>query len=196
MKVTDLIKAFAEREELPIDVNDVLGCLRQNGSSDDEIEFIGVDLDPDVLQGAIKVFHVRPGVYADPVRMVNIYYHKGHDVDWQRLICCKELIHLLDPPSAQTSAPEAIDELAARIGLPPEMQDPVADGVEANIDRLAEWRAAAVLLPISARELLLPKIKDGSLKIADVARMADIPPKYAGFVMSDVWERVYPLLTR
>ena len=195
MKLPELIKSFEDQEVLPIDVNDILLKLREAGN-DDDIEFVGVDLDPEVLLGAIRIFYVRNGVYADPKRFVNIYYDRTRTVDWQRMVCCKELVHILDPETAHTKLAAEIDLLAERIGLPPEMQDPAADGFATNIDRMAEYRAAALLLPMAARELLMPKIRDGSLKIADVAKLADMPTKYAGFVLNDVWETVYPLLTR
>jgi hypothetical protein len=196
MKVTELIQQFAVLETLPVDVNDVLKCLRAHGH-DDNIEFIGVDLNPDILQGQIKVFYVRDGLYAaDPQRMANIYYHRGHERDWQRMICCKELIHLLDPTTAHSKTPEAIDELAERIGLPPEMQNPGGDGLAANIDRLAEYRALALLFPLAARNLLLEPYRDGKIRLADIARMADIPSRYVGFVMHEVWETAHDILTR
>lgn len=193
MKVTELIGAFAGKLTLPVDVNDVLRCLRENGH-DDDIEFIGVDLDPEILLGKIKVFHVRDGLYGEPRRFANIYYHRGHELDWQRLICCKELIHLLDPDAAHTKTQAEIDELAARIGLPPYMQNPTEDGFAANIDRLAEFRALALLFPMSARNVLLEANRADKITIAQIARLADIPSKYVGFAMSDVWEKVHALL--
>lgn len=195
MRVHELIRAFSEQENLPVDVNEVLRKLREIGSSDN-IEFIGVDFDPDVLQGAIKVFHVRPGVYADPERWVNIYYHREHTLAWQRMVCCKELVHLLDPNDAYTSNPDAIDKLASTIGLPPEQQNPMADGFAANVDRLAEFRAAAILLPKAARDLLVEAHKSNKLSLQDIARMADMPTRYVGILMSDVWDAVHAMLTR
>lgn len=126
MKTCELIAHFAARVKLPVDVNDLLPVLKENGE-DTDIEFIGVDLDPEILQGKIKIFHVRNGVYVEPQRFANIYYHRGHGTDWQRFICCKELLHLLDPKGAETATQEEIAELAARIGLPEYMQDPMAD---------------------------------------------------------------------
>jgi hypothetical protein len=193
MKVADLIGEFSKRTTLPVDVNDVLDCLKKNGN-DDDIEFIGVDLDPDILQGLIKIFHMREKLYGDPTRMVNIYYHKGHTVDWQRMICCKELFHLLDPASAETKTSQDIAKLAEKIGLPPEMQDPTSDGMATNMDRLAEFRAAAILLPWEARQILIAPYKSGAITANDIARLADMPRKYVGFVMSDVWEHVFPIL--
>lgn len=194
MKVHELIKSFSGKISLPVDVNEVLDVLKANGSSQD-IEFIGVDFDPEVLQGAIKVFYSHDALYGEPNEMVNIYYHRGHPNYWQRFIACKELIHLLDPASARVSTPTSAQELAAKIGLPPEMQDPLNDGLATNVDRMAEWRAAAILLPLAARDLLLEPLHEGKLKLPDIARLADIPGRYAGFVMSSIWPQVHNLLT-
>lgn len=193
MKIPALIAEFEGRTELPVDVNDVLACLKNDGH-DDSIEFIGVDLDPAVLQGKIKIFYTRPVVYGDPVRNANIYYHRGHDLDWQRFICCKELLHLLDPPSAHTRGQDEIEELSARIGLPREMQNPLADGIQANVDRLAEFRAAAILLPLAARNLLQEPLATGKITLSEIATLADVPRKYAGFAMSPVWDEIHELL--
>lgn len=194
MEVSALIAEFSKRTMLPVDVNDLLPILVANGNETD-VEFIGVDLDPDILQGKIKIFYLRDGVYREPKRFANIYYHQGHTSDWRRFICCKELLHLLDPASAQTNTPEQIEELADRIGLPEYMQDPLADGFATNTDRLAEFRAAALLLPFAARELLRKPLDDDKLTLGDIAKMADIPRKYVGLVMSDHWEVIHRMFT-
>lgn len=195
MKTQELIQQFSKIETLPVDVNDVLKCLQDNGH-DDDIEFIGVDLDPEILQGKIKIFHTRNGVYGDIKRCANIYYHRGHNSDWQRFIACKELLHLLDPEFAHTRSQDDIDSLAEKIGLPPEMQDPMADGLQANIDRVAEFRAAAILLPLASRNLLYKAYKANEIKADDIARLADIPRRYVGLVMSDNWPGIHDILTQ
>ena len=193
MKVSDLIGQFCTKTELPVDVNELLPLLSTNGHETD-IKFVGVDLDPEVLQGKIKIWHDRDGIYsAEVIRRANIYYHRGHGPDWQRFICCKELMHLLDPEGAHTATTEAINELAEQIGLPPYMQDPMAEGFATNVDRLAEFRAAAILLPLAARDLLMPKLHEDAITISAIAEMADIPRKYAAFVMSPGWERIHDM---
>lgn len=195
MEAHELLKAFEGRTSLPIDVNDVLACLREQGNTD-SIEFIGADLDPDILQGAIKIWHARSTLYGDPDRMVNIYYHRGHAKDWQRMICCKEILHLIDPAWAYTSEAEAINKLADEIGLPPEMQDPFNEMPMTNVDRVAELRAAAILLPFEARAVMRPFYEAQKLSIEDIARQADIPRKYAGIVMHPAWDDLYATMTR
>ncbi len=193
MDTRDLVNRFRHQVHLPVNVNDVVACLREHGI-DDDIAFIGVDLDPEILQGQIKIFHVRAQLYGDEKRHANIYYHRGHSLDWQRLICCKELIHLLDPVAAHTNLADEIDRLAERIGLPPEMQEPPRDGVAVNTDRLAEYRAVAILLPWEARQVLMPLYQAGKITLDDVARLADIPRRYAAFVMNEVWETFHELI--
>lgn len=194
MNASDLIARFATVIELPVDVNDVLDVLKANGCEDD-IEFIGVDLDPDILQGKISIFWRQNGVYdPDPIRCANIYYHRGHTLDWQRMICCKELVHVLDPAFAHTSTIGDIDKLAEKIGLPPEMQDPMNDGTAVNVDRLAEWRAAALLLPLAARNAFMPAYKADKISTSEIALIADMPHRYVPLVMSDVWERLHDML--
>jgi len=195
MEAHDLLKAFEYRLKLPIDVNDVLAYLREHGNTDN-VEFIGADLEPDILQGAVKIWYARAGVYVEPERMVNIYYHRGHSKDWQRMICCKELLHLIDPAWLCTNEAAAIDKLADEIGLPPEMQDPFNEMAETNVDRVAELRAAALLLPLEARNIFRPYYDAGKLSIDDIARQADIPRKYAGIVMHPAWDDIYATMTR
>ncbi|UZW54029.1 hypothetical protein NUH86_10830 [Sphingobium sp. JS3065] len=196
MTTAKLIEHFAQETHLPVDVNAVLQKIRQLGHDEDDIEFVGVDINADIMLGEIKMFYVRPGPYADPIRHANIYYCQSLDLSWQRMICCKELTHLMDPPHTRTTNVADIEKLAEKIGLPPEMQDPVTDGPETNRDRLAEWRAAAILLPLAARGALLDAYKSGKVSVADIARLADIPSKYAAFVMSDSWPKIHDLLLK
>jgi hypothetical protein len=194
METSTLIQHFSMSQTLPIDVNDVLEQLSHVNDPAD-VSFIGVDFDIDILQGKIKIWYDRNGVYGDELKkMANIYYHRGHTRDWQRFICCKELMHLLDPLGAHTSTLEAIEQLAEKIGLPPEMQDPMADGFAANTDRVAEYRAAAVLLPLNARERLLEPLARDAIKLVDIATLADMPRKYVALVMGAAWPQIHEIL--
>jgi hypothetical protein len=195
MNTQDLIKHFSVLTSLPVDVNDVLSVLVNKNGTDDDVRFIGVELDTAILRGWCKIWHERDGVYGSEIkRFANIYYVKDDSTEWQRFVSCKELMHLLDPEGAQTGTLDEIDELAERIGLPPELQNPMADGMQANTDRLAEFRAAAVLLPLAAREILLPALHNNKITISDIAELADIPGKYAGLVMSPIWPKVHEVL--
>jgi hypothetical protein len=193
MKVSKIIKAFATRTHLAVDVNDVVKFLKDNGIKD-EIEFFPVALDSDVLLGKVVHWVRRDGVYAEPIFCADIYFCKDEENDWRRLICCKELLHILDHDWAKARKPKEVRRLAEKIGLPRDMQQPLKDGVHVNTDRLAEYQAIAVLFPMAARDLLLQPLNAGQLTLNDIARLAEIPRRYAGFVMHEAWTAIYPLL--
>jgi hypothetical protein len=190
MLITKLIKEFSLRTVLPVDVNDVVKFFQDKGVQD-EIEFIGVDLDPEILLGKAKRFTRRDSPYGDPILCTNVYYYRGAGKDLQRMICCKELLHIANPKRSQVKTPEEIHKQAEKIGLPPGMQDAFKDGPAVNVDRLAEYQAIAVLFPWAARNILLPFLKQGKLSIDDIARMADIPKRYISVAMADLWEVSY-----
>jgi hypothetical protein len=66
----------------------------------------------------------------------------------------------------------------------------------ALVDKVGDLFAAAILLPMAAREALLPAYKDGTMSVWDIAKLAVMPPKYARIVMSDSWPAAYEKLLR
>jgi hypothetical protein len=193
MRVCDLIKEFSVKETLPVDVNDAVASIKAAGIQD-EIDFIGVEFDTQILHGYIKCFHRRPTVYGDPIACAHIYYHVNHESDWKRFICCKEVMHLLDPENARVKNEAQIADLAEKIGLPKEMQDPINEGHIVLTDRVAEWQAIAILFPLACRNLLRPKLLNGEININNIAKMADIPRKYVGLAMSSYWDNIHKAL--
>jgi len=193
MLISKLVTEFSTRVHLPVDVNDVVSFFVSNGIQDD-IEFIGVDLDEQILLGSIKRFRRRDGLYGDVVNCANIYYDRAATPDWKRFITCKELIHLADPKWAQSLDADAIMKLLTKIGLPPGMQDAANDGLNTNFDRVAEYVALAVLFPWDARSVLQAPFKSGNINLDDIARLADIPKKYASLAMHESWDRTVEVL--
>jgi hypothetical protein len=194
MLVTKLIEEFSTRTVLPVDVNDVVRFFVDHGIQD-EIEFIGVDLDPEVLLGYAKRFTRRATPYGDPIFCTNVYYHRGASMDMKRMICCKELLAIPTPELARVKTPEEIHLQAEKIGLPPGLQDAFNDGPAANFDHLAVAQAIAVLLPLAARNLLIEPLRKGTLTLDLIARIADIPKSYVAVAMSSQWDSIYESLT-
>ncbi|OCC05294.1 hypothetical protein BA190_10345 [Labrys sp. WJW] len=196
MLLTRMIQHFSAVKTLPVDVNDVRDFLIANGVQD-EITFVGVVFDPQIMLGQFKRFRRRTGVYGETLNCANVYYHAGAEANWQRFITCKELVHLANPEEAKSSSRESIVELVDKIGLPPGMQDAPNDGWATNVDRLAEYVAIALLLPLEARNILATAIADESIPIteADVPRIADIPPRYATIAMREWWPTSVQQLT-
>jgi hypothetical protein len=195
MLTRELIAAFSKRELLPVDVNDVKSFIIQKGIQDD-IEFIGVEFDTDILQGWFKRFRRPVGVYGEAVNCTNIFYPINQSQDWQRFICCKELLHVLDPEQSRVINEDQIRDLATKIGLPREMQDPLRDGEHTWSDRIAEFQALAVLFPMECRNILLEPLKKEQISVSDIAKLVDIPRKYVGLAMSPLWDSFHNQLLR
>jgi hypothetical protein len=195
MLIQKIINEFSMRTRLPVDVNDVVAFFVENGIQD-EILFVGVDLDPEVLLGSIKRYRYRKTPYSDPINCANIFYRRQSEMSWQRFITCKELIHLADPEFAKSSDHKSILTLADKIGLPPGMQDAANDGLNTNFDRVAEFVALALLFPWDARNELITPFKAGNITLDEIAILADIPRKYVSFAMHESWERTLDVLRR
>lgn len=114
-------------------------------------------------------------------------------LEWQRVVVCKEMIHILDPDELLTSTAADMRSLIERIAMPLDLQLGY-NGHEVG-DRLAEFQALAILLPKAARAILMPAFKSGNLSAQEIAQHAEIPVRYVDFIMSDEWDRRYRLLT-
>jgi hypothetical protein len=114
--------------------------------------------------------------------------------EWQRLVCCKELLHILDSVETRVSRPEDIERLVEKIVLPADLQDPFTDGIHALTDRVAATYAAAILFPFGAREIVLKPFLERKLPLTRLADMAELPPRYVAIVMSEIWPEIHKML--
>ncbi len=194
MRIGELVAIFQNGLDLPVDVNQVLAAIISSGV-EVETEFIGVELDTLILRGKYRLFHWPNGFYGgDPNVMAKVYYHRNDGSDWQRIVCCKEIIHLLDPVSSFSNTREQQTALAEKMGLPFHLQDPTKAPMDVNIDLVAEYIATAVLLPLVAREAFLEPLKLKKISIDDIALIADIPSRYVSIVMSATWPSIHEKL--
>jgi hypothetical protein len=195
VSVTKLIREFSNRETVPIDIEaEVIPALRSLGVADEIYCFWDHNLDPKVLRGYVK-HDTYPQPDGSSHSVIEVLYGKmGHE--WERLVCCKELLHILDPDPIRCAKPEDVDRLIDKIILPPDLVDPVTDigTLQAATDRLAVLQAVAILFPLAARKVLLPKYAEGRLTLADIEDLAEVPVRYVAMVMSAEWEEIHELL--
>lgn len=199
MSISDLIREFDDRKDVPIDVNLVRDALKARGVKD-VIWFCGVDINAEILRGQLAHWKQKndPKPIAQPGPdefrgAADIYYANSLNRDWQRLVCCKELLHILDPDGARAALPNEVVRLTEKIVLPPDLQGGVQDGYAAVNDRAALLKATAILFPWRARELML---KDGKLSQPEVAQILDLPERYVTVVLNDVWPEIHDLLLK
>jgi hypothetical protein len=196
MSVAALIKTFDQRGDLPIDVEKhVMPEFLKFGIKDEIYFWPDPKLNPGIIRGEIE--HWEYPMHENdqhPRRCADITYAKQMPAEWQRLVCCKELLHILDPEETRVNKPEDINKLVEKIILPSDLQDPFSDGIHALTDRVAVTYAAAILFPFRAREILLPPYVDKKLSLQKIAELAEIPVRYAYAVMSEVWPEIHTML--
>ncbi len=195
----ELIRRFSVEELLPVDIeNHVIPAMRALGVQEKIFIYPDPKLNPNVLRGDIKHWDYPFPTEENPtdatpmitVRCADITYSTQEPPDWQRLICCKELLHVLDPAFSRVASRDQVERLIEKVILPPDLQDPFTDGIHAVSDRVAATYAAAVLFPMGARNILHPHVGK-RLKLEKVAEMAELPLRYVALVMSDFWPEIH-----
>lgn len=190
----DLIKEFSVLTEVPVSLDDVKDALLKRGVADEIYYFLEAALNPEILEGALVQWEYPNN--GKMVRVAHIDCAKSLRPERKRLVVCKELLHLLDEPDMRVSTAEEFERLTSRLGLPPEDQDPVKDGDKTISDRVGIYKAIAVLFPWATREVFMKPFNEGKLSHEDIAKIVDIPARYAALVMTDVWEAVHNVLVQ
>ena len=189
-----MVKAFADRVNLPIELDEIAKWLLDQ-SIQDEILFIPVDLDTGVIRGFLKrVRRAKGGWDIDPDDVSYIYYDPNQGDEWVHLVCAKELLHILD--AAVCATKEQFEKLTRSLALPMDMKHLLSDPDFALVDKMGSAHAAALLLPMAARAALLPKYEEGILTDEDIAKLAVIPVQHVRSVMSPAWPMVYDIIVK
>ena len=195
MDLFKLVEHFSTFTEVPVEPSEVKDLILSDGR-DLVIRFIGVELEIEVLRGHLSQYKKTAPLYAnEDTNIADVYYGVNQESGWIRLVCVKELTHVFDISNARTATKDDLETLIKRMALSPEFQDLAVDikegGPKVIADRIAVFYALAITFPWATRELLIPKVDDGTLNEADVARLVDLPLKYVRLVLSDQWPPLY-----
>jgi hypothetical protein len=188
-----LLSAFADRKNAPVDVQEVANFLIKFGCQD-SIFFHPEELDPGELKGLYLQFTKRKGVYAAPDLVTLIIYPKDAPTEWQRLICCKELIHVCDGHNAMTNTPEEVDALVEKLLGPLSTDDFGVADFMASVDKIALYQAMAVLFPAAARDEARAQIEAGAATVEAIAAWTQLPVEVARLVLADDWLEIYSII--
>lgn len=193
MSFGKLIAQFENTEDLQVDLNAVAEWIKAAGIRH-EIEFIGVELDISVIRGFLHRYRYHEGGWSDPKYAADIHYARNQPPEWINIVLAKELIHIMDGDVCTKKA--EFDNLVRRLALPKELKVLLADPAYAIADKFGDAFAAALLLPMAARNLLLPAYSEQALTDADIAKLAVMPIKYVRMVMAPEWEAAYEMMRR
>ncbi|MEQ1887163.1 MAG: hypothetical protein ABL967_19025 [Bryobacteraceae bacterium] len=184
--IKQLIAHFSDFTKLPVNISTVVEAIRESGVTD-EINFFAPEIDGGIVRGFFHRRRILGKPYGDDVDITDIYYSNGSKAHWINLVCCKELMHLFDETPVLASTKEKVSTLITDIVVPSDISCS-APGIS---DHVTIFWALALLFPWDARELLIEPLKAGKLNTLDIAKMARLPHRYIGFLMSDNWARLY-----
>lgn len=189
MYLKNLIKAVSAIDSMPIEVTDLSKEIVAAGCQD-SIVFHPVDEDPGTFQGLFYQYIQHSGVYASPEFVTLIVFSKHLSLDWQRLVCCKELIHACDIGAEKTNTEEEVAALLEKVLGPLTSQDYGFADLMAAKDKLAIYQALALLFPPEARSQAVELVKATSDKdeaLDRIARWSRIPRELIEFALADEW---------
>lgn len=194
MSVRNLIEHYANETRLHVRVRNIRDHMIKTLDIKDRVLFVGVEIDVNVLRGFLHQYNEKEikGSALRPMACADIHYDRRQPIEWQRLVCCKELLHLMDPAGYKTNTPEHVKEQIERIALPPGMESIKTDGMRVWGDRLADLQAVALLFPMEARRVLVANAD--KIGPENIARLARLPEKYVRWVMSPQWDEMYPTI--
>lgn len=181
MSYSKLVAHFRDREEFPIKIDEITDWLVRHGYQD-EISFYAADMDTKILRGIMTRHVSRPGVYADPKFIVEIKYPKSANKCWERMICCKELIHLFDTPTEKTHTAQQIANLTLNLTSP--ISPSLDFGPDFIVEHMAVTKALLLLAPIEIVEEIRQQYESGSKKPYDVALFFRIPETFVPMLFS------------
>lgn len=185
MYLKNLIKAVEDIKEMPLEVEDLAAQLIKAGCQD-SIIFHPADEDPGEFQGVFYQYTTHPGVYSAPEFVTLIAFSRHLDLEWQRLVCCKEMIHACDSKAEKTDTDEEVEALLEKVIGPLTTKDFGLADVMAAKDKLAVYQALALLFPPQA----LAQAKASKKQPAEIARWACLPVTLIEFALTDDWPSI------
>ncbi len=190
-RLSSLIAAINATECRPVEVHEVRDSLIKMGIQDKI--FICADelMNPEHLRGAYCQYVERPSVYAPPVLVSVVVYCAQLSREWQRLVCVKELIHVLDRDIEKTGTCEEIEGLINRLLGPLSTEDFNLFDLMANKDRMALYQSLPILFPKKVRDIYK---SNGNYTAEKVAQDLCIPVWASEMVLSDGWDQLAILL--
>ncbi|MFC3165408.1 hypothetical protein [Ciceribacter thiooxidans] len=189
MYLKNLINAVASLDSMPIEVEELTKHIIAAGCQD-SIIFHPVDEDPGAFQGLFYQYTTHAGVYSTPDFVTLIVFSKHLPLEWQRLVCCKELIHACDSDVERTNTADEVEALLEKVLGPLTSQDFGLADLMAAKDKLAIYQALALLFPPEAWAQALAYVKaadDEAAAVERVARWACIPKDLVAFALTDDW---------
>ena len=192
--IKKIIYKVQNLQKFPVEICDVVDILIENGIQDNIIiDFF--DKPVEELRGVCYQYTVSPGVYVPPDFVSLIAYNKNLSLNWQRITCCKELVHVCERQFERTNSLELVEGLLEKLVRSRSSEDFGLSDYMATKDRLGVYLALGILFPISARKQAEKAISDGTASVSLVAEWACIPEPLIKIALLPEWPEIFNSLT-
>ena len=195
MSVGRLITFFSMFTKIPVYVEDVRDQMVEMGIQD-EITLVPMDVPPQHLLGML-VRYRESGLYGNTKNCALVFYNENVSRDVQRLVCCKELMHLFDNQSALTNSRDDFYALIdGVIDLSKALNGPLGAAPQSILDHLALVMGLAVLFPHEIRDDVIAAHNASRMSVGDIAEEFDIPAQYVPFLLTKEWDSLRETLLK
>lgn len=173
MSYAALVSDFANRDAFPISINEILQWI-QTRTDHKIIRLHPVSREHKSFRGAFRRRAVSTGgVYSDNFEIVvDIAFGAELPRPMQRLVICKEALHVFDAVGARVDTEEKVRSLIPAMNAPGDYPP----DLPFLMDKLGVYRALAVLVPTKARKRLAQNVEDGTRTVEEVATHLALPP--------------------
>jgi hypothetical protein len=179
----DVFKHFSCHTKLPIRLPDVEEHVME-AAAITSITTYPADLD--LIDGFVWHYKWR-APYGDQLEHALVFYKRTLTLGEQRIVRCKEVLHLLDGDEETSRTRDRVNDLIADMCLPFNIP---ASTLQGQKDRMGILPALTVLLPRDALEILRPLYQSGAMTAAAIAEIAQIPEEWAELCLGDEWRHV------
>ena len=185
----ELVDRFAHVTSLPIEIGEISPEIKNLGCQD-EIHLFPVDCDPTVFRGAFIQYRYHAAAYGEPIWVTHIAYCRNVPLEWQRVICAKELVHIFDPNATRTDTEEEVSGLLDKLVGPLSSEDYSFTDIMAVKDRIALYQCLPLLLPKASLELARQQVRAGLKTEQQIAEWACMPVLLVSLMLSEEWENL------
>lgn len=187
-----ILDEYIDIRDLPVRVDRLRQSILDFGAVD-QIVFYEDDHEPDELQfGMLRVSKDKPPYFSGERCIAEIYHPGPIDNFSVRLICFKELMHILDEPALCAITRLDVSRLISQIALPPalshELNKIFTPAYAA--DRSGFIPALIVMVPEHIRLELKPLYEDDKITRSELSELFEVPENIVDVVMSDDWTEV------
>lgn len=170
----------------PIQAQQIIDKIIEFGVQDRVIVCKDNEMNTDFLRGLFYRYRSRDAVYGEPAFVSLVIYPGKVDINNQRMIVAKELVHVFDSKEEMTDTIEELDALADRV-LGPLATDDVGIGdLMALKDKIAFYQAIPLLLPPK----MLCRAKDVGWDANRLSKEAVVPIHVATLAMTNDWPKL------